>query len=98
MVAPLVWFLPFVIVAMNAAWNSRHITPRWQNNVLWVVAVVGLMISTVTPFHWFFPNSENQELQWSLIQKMVGSDYALWGFLFLITMALFPRAFTTEKS
>ena len=93
-----VWFLPFVIVTMNAAWNSRHIIPRWQNNVLWVVAVVGLMISTVTPFHWFFPNSENQELQWSLIQKMVGSDYALWGFLFLITMALFPRAFTTEKS
>lgn len=93
-----VWFLPFVIVTMCAAWNSRHIIPRWQNNVLWVIAVLGLMISTVTPFHWFFPNTDNQELQWTLIQKIVGSDYVLWGFLFLIVMALFPRAFTTEKS
>ena len=93
-----VWFLPFVIVTFYAAWNSRARVSRWHNAVVWIVAILGLSISTVTPFHWFFPNTGDNELRWSLVQKILGSDFVVWGFLFLGTMALFPRAFTTEKS
>lgn len=81
-----VWFLAIIPVCIAAAVRTRHWVPT-------SLAIAGSLFVTVLQFHWFFPHSDNKELQWNLLQKILGSDFVVYGVFFLIAVLWIPRVF-----
>lgn len=75
-----VWALPLVVLMLVWAARPETDTKRW----LWL-AGTGTLVFLATP-KWWFPNENDVELQWNVLQQIVGSSYLVWGLIALVVI------------
>lgn len=77
-----VWTLPLTLLML--VWAARQPSggTRWLSLV-----GVGAFIFLTTP-QWWFPNTNDLELDWTPLEHVVGSSYLVWSLIALVTIGL----------
>ena len=74
-----VWALPLVVLLL--AWARADAEAhRWR----WLAGTGAVVF--VARMHWWFPNTNNQELDWNLLQQTLGASYLIWSLAALVTI------------
>lgn len=75
-----VWTLPLVLLMLVWAVRQQVESTRWL-----LLAGTGVFIFLATP-QWWFPNTQNLELEWTPLQHLVGSSYLVWSLIALVVI------------
>ncbi|MDN5582359.1 MULTISPECIES: glycosyltransferase 87 family protein [unclassified Corynebacterium] len=89
-----VWVLPLMLVVGVSLW-TRVAAHRTGPGVipLAVLGVVLVLVSTAFPVHVYLPSAHGAEQDWSLVMKLLGSEYVLAALLWLGVAGVWPRVF-----
>ncbi len=88
-----VWVLPLVVLMLVWTARSAADTRRW----LWL-AGTGAVVFLVRP-QWRLPHGNSVELQWNLLEHIVGNAYLVWSLIALVVVGVSAhRLGTGDKS
>lgn len=93
-----VWLLPLMLVVGVSLWTQvagKQTGPKMIPGVipLAVLGVVLVLVTTAFPVHVYLPSAHGAEQEWSLVMKLLGSEYVLVALLWLGVAGVWPRVF-----
>lgn len=78
------WVWGLALVVMLFTWGLGE----QRRGLWWWLAVSGTFVF-MARMHWWFPNTNQQELEWSLLQQILGASYPIWSCVALVLIGLF---------